>query len=87
MGYEQNVGGHTVRGAWKSIANQPRQLRAENGKAYNAGKALGFGATIYRNWDTIRPVAAGVIGGAVGFMAGGPMVGARAAMAASAAAI
>ena len=85
--YEQNVGGHTVRGAWKSIANQPRQLRTENGKAYNAGKALGFGATIYRNWDTIRPVAAGVVGGIGGFMAGGPAAGARAARAASAAAI
>ncbi len=48
-----------VRGAWKSVANQAKPLRNEySGKAYWAGKAVAFGATIYRNWDVIRPVAA-----------------------------
>ena len=54
---------------------------------YWAGAAVGFGSTIYRNWDTIRPVAAGVAGGVTGFMAGGPAGAAQGAMAASAAAI
>ena len=85
--YEQNVGGHTVRGAWKSIANQGKAVRTENEKACGVGKAVGFGATIYRNWDTIRPIAAGITGGATGFMAGGPVTGVQGAMAASAAAI
>ena len=85
--YEQNVGGHTIHGAWKSIANQGKAVRTENGKAYWGGAAVGFGATIYRNWDTIRPIAAGIAGGAAGFMAGGPVTGVQGTMAASAAAI
>ena len=86
--YEQSVGGHIVRGAWKSIANQSKAMRNEyNGKAYWGGATVGFGATIYRNWDVIRPVAAGVAGGAAGFMAGGPALGARGALAGAAAAI
>ena len=78
--YEQNVGGHIVRGAWKSIANQSKPVRNEyNGKAYWGGAAIGFGSTIYRNWDVIRPVAAGIVGGVGGFMAGGPGAKLRAA--------
>ena len=85
--YEQNVGGHMVRGAWKSIANQSKPVRNENGKAYYGGAAVGFGATIFRNWDVIRPVAAGVAGGAAGMVAGGPALAARGALAGAAAAI
>ena len=85
--YETNVGGHIVRGSWKSLANQSKPLRNEHGKAYWGGATIGFGATIYRNWDVIRPVAAGIAGGVGGFMAGGPALGARAALAASAATI
>ena len=52
------------------------------------GQALaGFGATIYRNWDVIRPVGAGIAGGVAGFAAGGPAGAAQGAMMASAAAI
>ena len=85
--YETNVGGHIVRGSWKSLANQSKPLRTENGKAYWGGAAIGFGATFYRNWDVIRPVAAGIAGGVGGFMAGGPALAGRAALAAGAAAI
>ncbi len=86
--HESNVGGHIVRGAWKSLANQGKPLRNEfNSKAYWGGATVGFGATIYRNWDVIRPVAAGIAGGAAGFFAGGPALGAQAALAAGAAAI
>ena len=49
--------------------------------------AVGFGSTIYRNWDTIRPVAAGISGGVAGFAAGGPAGAAQGAMMATAAAI
>ena len=48
---------------------------------------MGFGSTIYRNMDTIRPVAAGIVGGVAGFAAGGPAAAAQGAMMASAAAI
>ena len=59
-----------------------------NGKMYWAGAAAGFDATIYRNWDVIRPVGcAGIAGGVAGFAAGGPAGAAQGAMMASAAAI
>ena len=54
---------------------------------YWAGAAAGFGATIYRNWDVLRPVGAGIIGGVTGGLAGGPAGAASGAMAASATAI
>ena len=85
--YEQNVGGHIVRGAWKSLSGARPLRNAQTGKAYYAGKAFGFGATVYRNWDTIRPVAAGIAGGVGGLMAGGPVAGGQAMLIAGAAAI
>ena len=85
--YETNVGGHIVRGSWKSLANQSKPLRTANGKAYWGGAAIGFGATFYRNWDVIRPVVAGIIGGVIGDLAGGPAGAAQGAIMASAAAI
>ena len=41
----------------------------------------------YHNWDTIRPVAAGISGGVAGFAAGGPAGAAQGAIMATAAAI
>ena len=85
------VGGHRIHGQ-----RRPIQARTDgaapvrnphNGKMYWAGAAAGFGATIYRNWDVIRPVGAGIIGGVTGGLAGGPAGAASGAMAASAAAI
>ena len=59
----------------------------QNGKMYWGSAAVGFGSAIYRNWDTIRPVAAGISGGVAGFAAGGPAGAAQGAMMATAAAI
>ena len=58
------VGGHRIKGQWRPI--QARTDGAapvrnpQTGKMYWAGAAAGFGATIYRNWDVIRPVGAGL---------------------------
>ena len=85
------VGGHRINGQWRPI--QARTDGAapvknpHNGKMYWAGAAAGFGGTIYRNWDVIRPVGAGIVGGVTGFAAGGPAGAAQGAMMASAAAI
>ena len=85
------VGGHRIKGQWRPI--QARTDGAapvrnpQTGKMYWAGAAAGFGATIYRNWDVIRPVGAGIIGGVTGGLAGGPAGAASGAMAANAAAI
>ena len=55
-----------------SIKNRWRGARAKSAqrKMYWAGAAAGFGATIYRNWDVIRPVGAGIAGGVAGFAKG-----------------
>ena len=85
------VGGHKFHGEWRPI--QARTDGAapirnpHNGKAFWGGAAVGFGATIYRNWDVIRPVGTGIIGGVTGGLAGGPAGAAQGAMMASAAAI
>ena len=84
------VGGHKIYGQWRPAENRTDggpTRNPQNGKMYWGGTAVGFGSTIYRNWDTIRPVAAGVAGGVSGFMAGGPAGAAQGAMMASAAAI
>ena len=85
------VGGHRIKGQWRPIqarTNGAAPVRnPHNGKMYWAGAAVGFGATIYRNWDVIRPVGAGIIGGVTGGLAGGPAGAASGAMAANAAAI
>ena len=72
-----------------SSANRWRGAGAKSTqrKIYWAGATVGFGATIYRNMDVIRPVAAGIAGGVAGFAAGGPAGAAQGAMMASAAAI
>ena len=85
------VGGHKIHGQWRPAQNRtdgggPVRNPA-TGKAYWAGAAVGFGSTIYRNWDVIRPVGAGIAGGVAGFAAGGPAGAAQGAMMASAAAI
>ena len=83
------VGGHKIYGAWKPAQDRTDgpTRNPKNGKLYWGGAAVGFGSTIYRNWDTIRPVAAGVAGAVSGGMAAGPMGAAQGAMMASAAAI
>ena len=85
------VGGHRIKGQWRPIQSRTDGAapvrNPHNGKMYWAGAAAGFGATIYRNWDVIRPVGAGIIGGVTGGLAGGPAGAASGAMAASAAAI
>ena len=85
------VGGHKIHGQWRPIQNRTDGAapvrNPHNGKMYWAGAATGFGATIYRNWDVIRPVGAGIIGGVTGGLAGGPAGAASGAMAASAMAI
>ena len=84
------LGGHKIYGTFKPAQNRTDggpTRNPQNGKMYWGGAAVGFGSTIYRNWDTIRPVAAGVAGGVSGFMAGGPAGAAQGAMMASAAAI
>ena len=84
------VGGHKIYGQWRPAENRTDgkpTRNPHNGKMYWSSAAVGFGSTIYRNWDTIRPVAAGVAGGVSGFMAGGPAGAAQGAMMASAAAI
>ena len=47
---------------------------------YWGGAAVGFGSTIYRNWDTVRPILAGAAGAVSGGMAAGPAGAARGAM-------
>ena len=83
----QTIGGHTVRGKWmpvQAILKNPQP----NKKAYYTGAALSFGATIHRNWDTIRPVAAGIVGAGATLMAtGNPGLAARGGYAAVAATI
>ena len=85
------VGGHRIKGEWRPIQSRTDGAapvrNPHNGKMYWAGAAAGFGATIYRNWDVIRPVGAGIIGGVTGGLAGGPAGAASGAMAASAVAI
>ena len=84
------VGGHKIYGQWRPAQNRTDggpTRNPQNGKMYWGGAAVGFGSTIYRNWDTIRPVAAGVAGGVTGFMAGGPAAAAQSALMASATAI
>ena len=85
------VGGHRIHGQWRPIQTRTDGAapvkNPHNGKAYWAGAAVGFGGTIYRNMDVIRPVAAGIAGGVAGFAAGGPAGAAQGAMMASAAAI
>ena len=85
------VGGHKFHGEWRPIQSRTDGAapvrNPHNGKMYWAGAAAGFGATLYRNWDVIRPVGAGIAGGVAGFAAGGPAAAAQGAMMASAAAI
>ena len=87
------VGGHKIHGQWRPAQNRTDGgeggpvRNPHNGKMYWAGAAARFGATIYRNWDLIRPVGAGIAGGVAGFAAGGPAGAAQGAMMASAAAI
>ena len=65
-----------MHGQWRPIQSRTDGKAAvrnpQTGKAYWAGATLGFGATLYRNWDVIRPVGAGIAGGVAGFAAGGP---------------
>ena len=71
-----------------SSTNRWRGTRSQSAEWKNvSGAAAGFGATIYRNWDMIRPVGAGIIGGVTGGLAGGPAGAASGAMAANATAI
>ena len=84
------VGGHKIYGQWRPAQNRTDggpTWNLQNGKMYWGGAAVGFGSTIYRNWDVIRPVGAGIAGGVAGFAAGGPAGAAQGAMMASAAAI
>ena len=85
------VGGNKIYGSWKPAQNRTDGggpvRNPQNGKMYWGAAAVGFGSTIYRNWDTIRPVAAGISGGVAGFAAGGPAGAAQGAMMATAAAI
>ena len=83
----QPIGGHTVRSKWmpvQAILKAPQP----NKTAYWTGAALSFGASIHRNGDTLRPIAAGLGGAAATLMAtGNPGLAARGGYAAAAATI
>ena len=84
------VGGHKIYGQWRPAQNRTDggpTRNPQNGKMYWGGAAVGSGSTIYRHWDVLRPVGAGIIGGVTGGLAGGPAGAAQGAMMASAAAI
>ena len=86
------IGGRTFRGAWKPYgydkAPPTSQYQQVNPMYKWGGRALGFGATIARNWETVGPAlsaganmvgtglapmgAGAAVGGAVGGVVGGP---------------
>ena len=86
------IGGRTFRGAWKPYGYDKAPPTSQYAKVNPlwkwGGAAMGFGATIARNWQTVQPALAaganmvgtglaamgvgGAVGGAVGGMVGGP---------------